>query len=113
MHVSRATLPLFIAIALATGLAVAGEAKTPLGKWMKPNMGTPMAGQDFATLQKSLTLVAGKVPSGSYGDWAKLAQGGADAAGKQDQAGVKAACKGCHDKYKQQYITDHLSDPFP
>jgi hypothetical protein len=109
----RATIPLVLAIALATGLALAGEAKTPLGKWMKPNMGAPMAGQDFAALQKSLTVVAGKVPSGSYGDWASLAKGGADAAGKQDVAGVKAACKGCHDKYKQQYISDHPNDAFP
>jgi hypothetical protein len=113
MHVRRATLPLFIAIALATTAALAGDPKTPLGKWMKPNIGVPMAGQDFATLQTKLGFVASKVPSGSYGDWAKFAQGGADAAGKQDVAGVKAACKGCHDKYKQQYITDHLNDPFP
>ena len=113
MHVRRATLPLVAAIALATGLAVAGEAKTPLGKWMKPNMGTPMAGQDFATLQKSLDVVAGKVPSGSYADWATIAKNGSAAAAKQDLSGVKAACKGCHDKYKQQYIGDHPSDPYP
>ena len=113
MHVRRATLPLVIAIALATGLAIAGEAKTPLGKWMKPNIGAPMAGQDFATLQKNFDLVASKVPSGNYGDWAGLAKGGSTAAAKQDVGGLKAACKGCHDKYKQQYINEHLTDPFP
>ena len=49
---------LTVALSLAAGLAVAAEPTTLLGKWMKPNMGAPLAGQDFATLQTSLSLVA-------------------------------------------------------
>ncbi len=113
----RATLPLTLALLFAAGLASAGDPKTPLGKWMKPNMGAPMAGQDFAALQKSFDVVAGKPPakaaSSDYAQWAAIAKKGSAAAAAQDVAGVKAACKACHDQYKQAYIKDYPSTPFP
>ena len=108
--------PLAVALALAlfAGIAVAGEAKTPLGKWMKPNMGAPLAGQDFDTLAKSLTLVASKPPpAGSFPNWAQMAKDGATAASKQDIKGVKASCKACHDAYKKSYIDQFPTRPFP
>ena len=77
----RATLPLTVALSLAAGFAAAEEPKTLLGKWMKPNMGAPLAGQDFDTLAKSLTLVASKPPPG------QLSQLGADGEGRRDRRG--------------------------
>src|SRR5579884_3705492 len=74
---ARVIFPLTAALALAAGLATAGEAKTPLGKWMKPNMGAPLAGQDFEALQKSFDFVATKPPSPSYPQWAAIAKAGA------------------------------------
>ena len=112
----RATLPifpLFAAVSLATGLALAGEPTTLLGKWMKPNMGAPLAGQDFATLQKSLDLVAAKPPEGAYPQWASMSKAGSAAAAKQDLAGVKASCKQCHDAYKESYKKEYPTRPFP
>jgi cytochrome c553 len=110
----RRSVPLIIALALAAGLAVAGEPATPLGKWMKPNMGAPLAGQDFAALQKAFDLVAGKPPpTGDYGKWAATAQEGSAAAAKQDLAAVKAACKHCHDPYKEKYKKEFVDRPFP
>jgi hypothetical protein len=109
----RATLPFTIALSLAAGFAAAEEPKTLLGKWMKPNMGTPMAGQDFDTLAKSLTLVASKPPPGNYPNWAQMAKDGAAAASKQDVKGVKASCTGCHNAYKKSYINEHANRPFP
>jgi hypothetical protein len=110
----RATLALTVALCFVAGLAAAGDPKTPLGKWMKPNMGAPLAGQDFAALQKSLDLVASKPPpGGSYPKWASMAQTGSAAAGKQDVAAVKAACKQCHDAYKEQYIKEFPTRAFP
>jgi hypothetical protein len=110
----RSVLPLTVALALAASLAVAGEAKTPLGKWMKPNMGAPLAGQDFPTLQKSLDLVASKPPPGNdYPQWSPIAKAGSAAAAKQDLAGVKASCKQCHDSYKEKYQKDFPTRPFP
>jgi hypothetical protein len=105
---------MLLAIMLASGLAAAGEAKTPLGKWMKPNVGAALASEDYPTLQRSLTLVASKPPpSGDYGQWAAIATGGATAAGKQDRDGAKASCKQCHDLYKQKYINDFPDRAFP
>lgn len=110
----RASLSLVVALTLAAGIASAGEAKTPLGKWMKKHMGTQMAGQDFAGLKESLDLVAQKPPpSGSYPKWASFCQAGSAAATKQDVAGVKAACNGCHNAYKDQYIKEFPTREFP
>jgi len=101
-------------IALAATVAAAGEPTTPLGKWMKPNMGAPMAGEDYPTLQKSLTLVAAKPPQSSkYPQWAAISTAGAAAAAKQDLKGVKASCKQCHDLYKASYKTEFAATPFP
>jgi hypothetical protein len=110
----RRTLPLAVAFALAAGFALAGEPATPLGKWMKPNMGAPLAGQDFAALQKAFDLVAGKPPPGAdYPKWEATSREGSTAAGKQDLAGVKAACKHCHEPYKEKYKKDFIDRPFP
>jgi len=109
----RAALPLVAALSLATGLAVAGEPTTLLGKWMKPNMGAPLAGQDFATLKTSLELVASKPPQGDYPNWASISKAGAAAAAKSDLAGVKASCKQCHDAYKEKYKKEFPTRPFP
>ena len=113
--VLRAYAPLSIALVLVlgAGLAGAGEAKTPLGKWMKPNMGGALAGQDFGQLKTSFDVVASKPPSGDYPQWAAISSKGSAAAAKQDLAGVKAACKGCHDPYKAKYIAEFPSRPFP
>ncbi len=109
----RATLPLTVALSLAAGFAAAEEPKTLLGKWMKPNMGAPMAGQDFDALNKSLTLVGSKPPPGNYPNWAQFAKDGAAAAAKQDIKSVKASCKSCHDAYKKSYIDEFPTRPFP
>jgi hypothetical protein len=110
----RSFVPLTTALVLAVTLAAAGEPKTPLGRWMKPNMGAPLAGQDFPTLQKSLELVASKPPPGDdYAQWSSMARDGAGAAAKQDLAGVKASCKKCHDAYKERYQKDFPTRPFP
>jgi hypothetical protein len=110
----RKALPLIAALALATGVAAAAGPLTPLGNWMKPNMGAVLAGGDFATLQKNFGVVGSKPPpSGDYGQWATFAKTGADAAGKQDAVAVKAACKSCHDTYKEKYRKDFPTRAFP
>src|SRR5258708_33717374 len=55
--VLRTCIPLIAAIALAAGVAAA-DPKTPLGKWMKPNMGTPRAGENYPSLQKAFDFCA-------------------------------------------------------
>jgi hypothetical protein len=106
--------PVGVALVLAAGLAAGADPKTPLGKWMQPNVGNALAGQDFPTLQKNLTIVANNPPpNGNYTNWASIAQGGATSASNQDLKGTKASCKQCHDQYKQQYIADFPNRAFP
>jgi cytochrome c553 len=109
----RKCIPLTAALALFTGVVLAAEPKTLMGKWMKPNMGAPLAGQDFPTLKKSLDLVSSKPPSGDYPKWAAMAKDGSAAAAKEDLANVKASCKLCHDAYKAKYIKEFPNAPFP
>jgi hypothetical protein len=108
----RTAFPLIAAITLAAGIASAGT-PTPLGTWMKANMGAALAGQDFATLQKNFDLVSTKQPSADYGDWAKFAKAGSAAAAKSDAAAVKAACGSCHNAYKEKYRKDFPTKAFP
>ena len=110
----RTTFPLIAALALTAGVAAAAGPLTPLGTWMKPNMGAALAGQDFPTLQKNFEFVAGKPPpSSDYPQWATFAKAGAAAAAKSDVAAVKAACKQCHDAYKEKYRKEFPTRPFP
>jgi hypothetical protein len=110
-------LPLSLALALAlagrAGVSLAGEPATALGRWMKPNIGVPLAGQDFATLQKSLEFIATKAPSNDYVQWTDISKAGAAAAAKQDIKGVKASCKNCHESYKERYKKEFVAKPFP
>jgi hypothetical protein len=106
-------LALTTAVALAAGIATGADPKTPLGRWMKPNMGAPLAGQDFDKLKASFDLVAAKPPSGDYPQWASQSKTGSTAAAAKDLAGVKAACKACHDAYKTKYINEFQTRPFP
>jgi len=106
-------LPLSLALALTAGAALAGEPATALGKWMKPNIGIPLAGQDFPTLQKSLEFIATKAPSNDYVQWIDISKAGAAAAAKQDIKGVKASCKNCHESYKERYKKEFVAKPFP
>src|SRR5258708_16276874 len=108
----RLTLPL-VAVVFA-GLAAAAEPATLLGKWMKPNMGAPMAGQDFDVLRRSLQVVADKPPpAADYPRWTAISKAGAVAAGKKDFKGVDKSCKDCHSTYREKYKKEQASRPFP
>jgi cytochrome c553 len=109
----RTTFPLIASLALATGVAAAAGPLTPLGQWMKPNMGAPLAGQDFPTLQTNSDVVAGKQPSADYPQWTSFAKAVGAAAAKKDIAAVKAACKQCHDTYKEKYKKEFPTKAFP
>jgi hypothetical protein len=105
------SLPLAVALALGTG--VASAAGTPLGRWMKANMGTALAGEDYPTLQKNFDFLSTKQPSADYPDWARFAKTGSAAAAKKDGPAAHAACNACHDAYKHKYQKDFPATPFP
>jgi hypothetical protein len=100
------------ALALAAGLAFA-EARTPLGKWMQPNIEVPKLDEDFAALVKGFDIVASKPPPGDYPKWVSIAKAGSAAAAKRDLRGVKATCDDCHKPYREKYRREFPTRPFP
>jgi hypothetical protein len=70
--------------------------------WMKRVMAPASAEGNGAELAKALTYVAEHAPPG-YDNWASIAKTGAAKAKDGDVDGAKAACKQCHDAYKDQY----------
>jgi hypothetical protein len=68
---------------------------------------------DFKSVGANLTKVAGKSPGAGYPNWASIANAGAKAAGSNDLAGVKGACKSCHDQYKKKFKDENRDMPFP
>jgi hypothetical protein len=111
-----------VSLILAATFAAAGDPKTALGKWMVPNMGTPFSGSDagdgvpdYATIQTSLGLLLTKEPpAATYPQWHGFLQQALTAAKANDKAGLKKACKGCHDAHKDAYKADgNVPKTFP
>jgi hypothetical protein len=75
----------------------------PLQRWMRQNMAPAVAAGDNAGLAAALDKVAATSPDASWSTWSTISKQGSDAAKKGDLAGAKAACKSCHDAYKDKY----------
>jgi hypothetical protein len=84
----------------------------PLQKWMRANMGTPLAAGDLDSVGKALDRVAPLAPDPSWSIWATSSNAGSAAAKNKDTAGVKASCKSCHDAYKDKYKAQYRARPF-
>jgi hypothetical protein len=83
----------------------------PLQKWMRANMGTPLASGDTDALGKAFDRVATLSPDPGWAGWTQSASAGSTAAKGKDMAGVKAACKTCHDGFKDKYKTQFRPRP--
>src|SRR5262249_19180200 len=84
---------------VVSSVALADDAKTALGRWMKPNMGDPIGADpvDFGKLAASFSTVASHAPDAAkYPGWAATAQKGAAAAAANDKDGGRAAGNACH-----------------
>lgn len=94
-----------------SGSAAAAECGTkplpdcPLQAWMKSNANPPVMTSDTAKLAVALDKIATFAPPG-YTNWASISKDGAKAAQGGDLAAAKAACRSCHDQYKQKYKTE-------
>jgi hypothetical protein len=85
------------------------ENPCPLQKWMRQNMGASNASGDMAALASDFDKVAKIAPDPKWngGDakanWDAISKAGVVAAKANDAAAVKAACKACHDAFKDDY----------
>jgi hypothetical protein len=77
---------------------------------MKANASAAMSTQDYDALAVALDKVATFAPAG-YPHWASISRDGADAARAQSLDGVKGACRGCHNQYKDKYKREMRDRP--
>lgn len=79
----------------------------PLQAWMKTHANPPVMTNDLPGLATVLDKTAAFAPPGAgYESWASISKDGAAAARSGDLAAAKAACRSCHDQYKQKYKTE-------
>ena len=83
----------------------------PLQKWMRANLGAAQAAGDMDALGKAFDRAATLAPDASWTTWGQFAKQGSTAAAAKDVAGVKAACKACHDAHKDNYKTKFRTRP--
>jgi hypothetical protein len=77
---------------------------------MKSNTSPAMTAQDFGALATALEKIVSFAPAG-YTNWVSISKDGADAARAQTLDGVKAACRGCHNQYKEKYRKEMRDRP--
>jgi hypothetical protein len=96
-------------IAAADAACGSKENPCPLQKWMRQNMGAANSSGDMAALQTAFAKAATLSPDPSWNgkdakaNWDAISAAGAAAAKANDPAGVKQACRGCHDAFKDKY----------
>ncbi len=87
----------------------------PLQAWMKQNMSPAMKSHDWQgmadSLERAATLAPPNYATAGYPNWVSIAKDGANAARAADLEAVKAACRGCHEQYKQKYRAEMRTRP--
>jgi hypothetical protein len=80
---------------------------------MKANTSPAMAAQDFGAMATALDKIVAFAPGAKagYGNWASIARDGASAARAQNYDAVRAACRGCHNQYKDKYKKEMRDRP--
>jgi hypothetical protein len=77
---------------------------------MKDNTAPAMAASDFDALAAAFDKIVTFAPPG-YANWGSIAKDGAKAARAASSDGVKAACRSCHEQYKQKYKDEVRARP--
>lgn len=72
---------------------------------MKANANPPVMTNDLPALATALDKMVAFAPPG-YTNWASISKDGSAAARSGDVTAAKAACRSCHDQYKQKYKTE-------
>lgn len=116
--VSQTVAPTLSAAPTTSSSAAAADAGSfPLQVWMKQNMTPPMNAKNWQGMADSLENAAKLAPpnyaTAGYPNWVSIAKDGANAARAADLDAVKAACRGCHQQYKDKYRAEMRSRPIP
>jgi hypothetical protein len=95
------------------------ENPCPLQKWMRQNMAAANASGDMAALATDFDKVAKIAPDPKWNgadakaSWDAISKAGQAAAKAGDAAAVKAACKSCHDAFKDKYKAQFRTKAVP
>jgi len=87
----------------------------PLQGWMK-QIWPHMKANDYEGTARLLEQCAKLAPPNAktaYPNWVSISIDGANAARAADMEAVKAACRGCHEQYKDKYRAEMRSRPLP
>lgn len=90
-----------------------GAPPCPLQSWMRANVAQPLAGNNMNALADGLDRAARLAPDMSWTSWRTIAAQGADAARKGNIAGARAACKSCHETWREAYKAKFRNRPIP
>jgi hypothetical protein len=77
---------------------------------MKSHTAPALNARDFGALVAAFQTLSGVAPAG-YENWRSIALDGADAARIEHVDAVKAACRGCHNQYKDRYKKEMRERP--
>jgi hypothetical protein len=79
---------------------------------MKANTAPALSAQDYGGLVVAFDKIVALAPPG-YTNWRSIAKDGADAARVENGDAVRAACRGCHNQYKERYKKEMRDRPVP
>jgi len=123
-HRSSISLAAALAVSLAAALAAASSASSfgseppvpaqnacgspgsppcPLQAWMRETIALPLATNNLSDLADGLERTARLSPDMAWESWRTIASQGAAAARKGDINRARAACKACHDTWREAY----------
>jgi hypothetical protein len=103
------------AAALDGGCGTKPQPDCPLQGWMK-QIWPHMKANDYegtAALLEHCAKLAPPDAKTAYPNWVSISIDGANAARAADMEAVKAACRGCHEQYKDKYRKEMRSRPLP
>lgn len=90
-----------------------GQPPCPLQAYMRANVATPLASNDVEALAAGLDRVRRFAPDPSWASWASFAAEAAAAARARDITRTRAACRGCHQAWREQYRAAYRARPLP
>jgi cytochrome c553 len=90
-----------------------GQPPCPLQAYMRVNVATPLASNNVEALATGLDRVRRFAPDPTWTSWASFAAEGAAAARARDVPRARAACKGCHEAWRDKYRATYRALPLP
>jgi hypothetical protein len=86
-----------------------GAPECPLQAWMDNRLNASLSTGDYREVARAFRELAAEAPE-SFASWGTWSEKGALAAERQDDAGIRKSCSGCHDEHREAYrrtMRDH------